>query len=849
VSAEVLTRAEAEQSFTKSVWPLIVEKCHGCHGADPQDLQGDLDLSDPAGLFGLGRSGVQIVSPGDPEKGLLYKSINWRDGLEMPPKQNDRLTPEQIESVRQWIEAGAPWPKSSPAADDWTTGDAEGVRVPTSGGLSAEWNSRRYDPEALWAFRPLSRPTIPAAEGIEESPRSPIDAFINRGLRDSGIVPAGEADRRALIRRATLDLTGLPPTPEEIDAFLADDSHAAFECVIDRLLVSPHYGEQMSRRWLDVVRYADSDGYANDYERPNAWRYRDYVARAFNGDKPFDRFVREQIAGDELDSDDPECLIAVGFLRMGPWEHTIMAVAAETRQLLLDDIVNSVGNTFLGLEMSCCRCHDHKFDPLPTRDYYRLQAVFATLQPTDRKLPFLDSENSSSCDAGSKRHKQVLEHEDLRKSTVSSYTRWHSRAAKRYEPVAYSIYDGPSRIFDSNEVYQFPAAEEWAGGTAPPVSILLGGRLASPGEQVTTGALSAIAGLRGAPDSAAASSIPEDPRGRRLALANWIVSPENPLTPRVIVNRIWQQHFGELGLVRTPNQFGKMGSRPTNPELLDWLAQWFVDEGWSIKKLHRLIMQSQAYCRASASPQYEQIHQADPENRLLAHYPPRRLAAEEIRDAMLFVSGELNPEGGGPPVFPEMNWDTALQSRRTMVKDAAPYQPSATRAERNRRTLYAFRIRGLRDPFLEVFNQPDGATSCPKRDQTTITPQVFALFNSEFSHRRALAFAARLRQEGGDTDEQLRSAFRLALGRWPTSRELAAARSHLQAMTDYHQTHEPPETESALRDLVRRTSRYEPEYADAYQPDLQPADVDAATRGLAEFCLVLLNASEFLYVE
>ncbi len=346
---------DAERHFARLVLPLLQSKCLGCHGEKPGEIKGGLDLTSREALLRGGESGQAAVVPSRPDDSLLFQAVNW-DGLEMPPKANDRLTAEQIQAVRRWIADGAPWPDEATrrrlAADGWDSAEAgAGVMVRTSGGLTPEWTNRRYKPEDLWAYRPLHQPSVPAVPGANH----PVDAFLEAAWAAAALTPAPLADRRTLIRRATFDLIGLPPTPEEIEAFLRDPApdEVAFAGLVERLLASPHYGEHWARHWLDVVRYADSSGFANDYERGNTWRYRDYVIRALNADKPYDQFVREQIAGDELDPGNPEMLTAVGFLRMGPWELTGMEVPKVARQRFLDDVTDSVGQVFLGHPLQC----------------------------------------------------------------------------------------------------------------------------------------------------------------------------------------------------------------------------------------------------------------------------------------------------------------------------------------------------------------------------------------------------------------------------------------------------------------------------------------------------------------
>jgi hypothetical protein len=782
------------------------------------------------------------------------------------------------------------------------------VKVATSGGLSGEWDNRTYNVEDLWAYRPVQSPQIPADVVSRDRVFNPIDAFIQQKLKSKSIPAVAErADKRTLIRRVTFDLTGLPPTPEEAYAFVADDSADAYARLVDRLLASPRYGEQSARHWLDVVRYADTGGFSNDFERPNAWRYRDYVIRSFNHDKPFDRFVIEQLAGDELNASDPEMLIAVGYLRMGPWEHTAMTVAAVTRQQFLADVTQSVGVTFLGQALRCASCHDHKFDPIPTRDYYRIQAVFAPTQFAERPAPFLADENvrqdspakaavqrrldaaRKTVDELQRKNRDAIATE-LKRQGVSNFDQlphdgqsnkaefglskqdlsvrkinqkrvdYFERELQRYEPLAFSVYSGTPNGYSSVNPARVKGAKHAKAETAdvvPTLHVLLGGSLDSPGDAVTPGVLSAVSESNDRVERTSWNAIPTTTEGRRLALAKWIASPQNTLTARVIVNRAWQQHFG-TGLVATPNNFGKAGAKPTHPELLDYLASWFVENGWSIKKLHRFIVMSYTYQQSGSHPEMDKLFAGlDSINALLAYFPTRRLAAEEIRDAMLSASGELNSEMGGPGVFPEISWEVAFQPRHIMGSVAPAYQPSRTRAERNRRTIYAFRYRTLSDPMLEVFNRPGSETSCERRDQTTVTPQAFALFNGEFAQNRALAMASSLRKAATTLDDQITFAFRRVYGRAPSADELRSCAAHVAKMLPHHLSHSPEPV--ALPRIVARHMVEEMTGEDVrwdeeldgmkdYQRDLMSWDADPQTRALAEVCLVLLNSNEFLYL-
>lgn len=883
---------EADRHFVQRVLPVLQTKCFACHGDDAQKLRGELDLRSRAAALKGGQSGDPSLVPGQPDRSPLYLAVTRKDPtLLMPPKENDRLTPEQVEWIRQWIAAGAPWP-TGPTAE----AAKDGVVVATSGGRSPEWTNRRYQLDDLWAYQPITKPAVPSGG------HNPIDAFIRQKLQAKGLEPTPSADRRTLLRRAALDLTGLPPSPAEVEAFLRDDSADAYEKRLARLLESPHYGEQQARHWLDVARYADTSGFSNDFERPHAWRYRDYVIRSFNSDKPYDRFVREQLAGDEIDAKDPEMLLAGGFLRLGPWEHTGMTVAAVTRQHYLDDVTHHVGVTLLGQGLRCASCHDHKFDPVPTRDYYRLQAIFAPTQFAERPVPFLASENTAGFDAGRAVVEQRLKHlkaeqaalrrkgeealtaflkergvasiEDLPardrpkkdylgplvglsqtdltlRKVYQKSEAYLERELRRFEPTAFSVYSGVSNQYSSVRLLNpMPAKRD---GAVPTVHILTGGSLESPADAVTPGVLSA---MKWPADDTASQTMPEATDGRRLAFARWVVNPRNTLTARVIVNRVWQQHFGK-GLVATSSNFGKMGSRPTHPELLDWLAAWFIENGWSLKKLHLLIMTSATYQQAGERPDLPQLRALDPRNDLLASFSPRRLAAEEIRDAMLAVTGELNREMGGPGVFPEINWDVAFQPRHIMGSVAPAYLPSLTPRERNRRTIYAFRYRTLADPLLEVFNRPGSETSCERRDETTVTPQAFALFNSQFVSNRALAFAVALERRGSTVAEQIETAFRLAYGRPPSVDERTACEAHRAEMLRHHRENPPKPTElprtvrrHMVEELTGETVFWEEDLSalKTYQRDVMPWEVSAETRALAEVCLVLLNSNEFLYV-
>ncbi len=956
--------SESEALFVRRVLPLLQDKCLACHGNDDAKIKGGLDLRTLAETLAGGDSDKPALVAGQPDQSPLYLAITRThdDWEAMPPKEADRLSAEQAGWIREWITAGTPWPDAAKQkqiaaanAEQWSAED--GIIMKTSGGLSADWTNRRYKPEGMWAYQPVKKPPVPVAPAAQEgekerkrggekinaavspspplpvSPSSvnPIDAFL--AARQPADLPlAPPADARTLIRRATFDLTGLPPTPEDVAAFAAAHSAnppSAIAALVDRLLASPHYGERMAQHWLDVVRYADSSGFANDFERGNAWRYRDYVVRAFNTDLPYDRFAREQIAGDELDPKNPELIVATGFLRMGPWELTGMEVAKVARQRFLDDVTNSVGETFLAQSLQCARCHDHKFDPVPTRDYYSIQSTFATTQLSERPAAFLPGENIAGFDEAKylepRRAAYLATLRRLDAQLLVSAEKWfhekgldptkwnaaveaartqersgkrrefegtfnlarttltrqkvpedqfppklvgfspedygNERVARkglerlkweldRYEPFALAVYNGRTPELKSvSNPLRIPAGR-MTEGELEQTCILTYGDPFALGEKVSPGVLSAIG-------VAPKNPVPDTIEGRRTAFADWVASAENPLTTRAIVNRVWLWHFGQP-LAGNPNNFGSTGKKPTHPELLDWLAATFVEQGWSFKKLHRVIMTTDAYRRGSAHPDRKLLAEKDPAGTSYAAFVPRRLTAEELRDAMLTATGELNPTLGGIPNRPEMNLEAALQPRQVMGTFASAWIPHPLPAQRHRRSLYALKIRGLPDPAMEVFNQPTPDFSCERRDASTVTPQVFSLFNGATSHARALALAARAVKETSADADAITRCFALAFARAPSAAELAACLAHWKAITalnasDVPSTPAPPlevRREAVEENTGEKFAFTETLYANAdFVPDLRSADVPVRTRALADVCLALFNANEFSYVD
>lgn len=907
--SSVFSDEAAEREFTLKVLPILSDKCFGCHGNDADEIKGEYNMLSRENLLRGGETGDPAVIPEEPDEGTLMEAITW-EGLEMPPKENDRLSDEQVELVQRWIKNGAPWPdeikqKRFRDEEKQRVSTEEGEIIKTSGGLVDDWTFRRYKPEDVWAFRPVEKLEVPEK-------LNPIDFLILKRLKNASVQPAPQADPQTLIRRATFDLIGLPPTPDEIEAFqLAwkSDAEAAWLELIDRLLASPHYGERWGQHWLDVARYADTAGFSNDYERSNMWRYRDYVIRSFNNDKPYNEFIVEQLAGDELweqqpeDERDPELLVATGFLRMGAWDPA-MVKPPEARQIYLDDVVNSVGQTFLSTTMRCFKCHDHKFDPLPTKDYYRLYAAFAGTQMAERPASFLPEENLEGFEEGKKQVQRLLkfaraktkelvdkretaarkwykendleyvpkekrkglpdemkpprhvglDHVDQGRLKVREQDVWiWNRRLERYEPMVQTVYNGPDPKALNARKLRMPA--KFQSDVQFVSYIYTGGSLEAPGEEVQPGVMSAL----GVPVSESDEDpyvIGDDLVGRRLAVANWIANPKNPLTARSIVNRIWQHHFGKA-IAGNPNSFGVKGAKPTHPELLDWLATDFVEHDWTMKRIHKQIMMSQAYRQSSQHPGMESLLTTDPNNNLLAYFPTRRLTAEELRDAMLKITGELNPTMGGLPIMPEINMEVALQPRMIQFSLAPAYQPSRTPEQRNRRSIYAYRVRGQADPFLEVFNQPNPNDSCEVRDVAAVSPQAFTLMNSELMSDRAIALALRLINDNESVATRVEQAFELALGRQPTDTEKQRMTKYVEQMRVYHQEVQPGNadypttiTRSVVEEFTGKPFEYEeilPVF-EKYIPDKKPCDVDAETRAMADLCLMLFNSNEFLYV-
>jgi len=665
-------------------YALLRAHCLKCHGVG-EKIKGGLDIASRAGLLRGGETG-SVFDPTQPAKNRLLDMLSHRDDdHRMPPA--GKLKPEQIALFERWLLAGAPFPADAPT-----------VARP----LADKPPLRPHSGSTWWAWQPL-RPVTPPGATADDA----IDAFISASWQTAGVTPAPLASRATLIRRATYDLIGLPPTPDEVAAFVADRSPQAYDRLLDRLLASPHYGEKWGRHWLDLMRYAETNGYERDGRKAQVWRYRDYVVASFNADKPYDRFLREHIAGDEITPRSAEALIATGWYRLGLWDDE-PADRPQAQADARDDIVATAAQVFLGLTVNCARCHDHKGDPIPQRDYYRLSACFAD-------VPYFDNPKSDKA-SGS-----MLDLGDLLPADPGG---------KR--PFALGV-----RALDK----------------AMSTHVLARGNPGAPGELVEPGT----------PSLFAASVIPSG-KGRRTALAEWIASTRQPLAARVMANRIWQQHFGR-GIVPTPSDFGALGEKPSHPELLDWLANDLVAGGWTFKRLHQRIMRSAAYRRAAI---YDGVSAAkDPGNQWWWRFDLRRLAAEEVRDSLLVVSGRLDPTLGGVSIFTDV--PAAVLATASRPGDA--WKPSPAEQQR-RRSLYVHVMRSLPEPHLAAFDLPDTDASCPARFATTVPTQALTSLNSAFFNRQAAHLAGRLAREApADVAAQGRLGLRLVCQREPSAAE------------------------------------------------------------------------------
>ncbi|MEW6156432.1 MAG: DUF1553 domain-containing protein [Verrucomicrobiota bacterium] len=774
-------------SFYDDIKPLLSVHCYKCHGSDKQ--KGNLQLDTRAHAIAGGKSGKPAIDPGNSQRSEILRRIQSTDPDEQMPPEGQRLTSSQIALIQRWIDAGAIWP----------------------------------DRDDYWAFQP-PREIEPPRTRQTASIRNPIDRFIQFRLEQAGITPAPQADARTRLRRAYADLIGLPPTPAEAEAFLKDKSPDAFERLVDRLLNDPRYGERWARHWLDLARYGESDGYEDDKIRPRAWRYRDYVVRALNQDKPYDRFVQEQIAGDEMWPNDSDAWIATGFARLGAWDG--MSKEPEKQwQDFLNDATDVMGSVFLGVTLGCARCHDHKYDVISQRDYYRMQGFLAGVKRDTRDWPHglqepaavkfaFQSDHSrlqqrrNERDELLQRARQALERERTGPSASAEQKKFSdadiAKKAETEAPGQLARLNEQITELDRRVRLSEPKLDAVFRDGTPPreTRLLLGGELHRPGPEVQPGFVDALA-----PANASAEHV--DANRRRSALAHWLTSADHPLTARVIVNRLWQHHFGE-GIVATPSDFGRNGKRPTHPELLDWLARELIRQGWSLKKMHRLMMTSAAYQRASTH--VAAAAAKDPENQLLWRMNRRRLESEAIRDTMLAVSGRLHLAIGGPGVYAQLPHGVNVAFPNN---DKELSWGLSTPEQNVRRSIYLFQRRTLTFPLMEVFDAAPMNQSCATRPQTTVAPQALALFNGEFAREAARWFGERLEREAGhDPGDKIQHAFHLAFSRPPTRKEMKQAKQFL------------------AEQAARRHS----------EPDPQ-------RMAWTDFCHVLLNANELIYID
>ena len=853
-------QAEKTPQFEQDVVPILSRHCFQCHGQ--KSPQQGLDLSTAASLRKGSQNGPVVIE-GSSEKSLLFQRVSSR--TMPPPEMGDPLNNKEIETIRRWIDGGTL---------------SQRVEAPAEEVAESKEPVISEKDRQFWAFRKPVRAAVP--EG-KNRVRTPIDAFVLAKLESKGLTFSPDAPKLTLLRRAYFDLIGLPPSPGEVEAFLADRRPDAYERLIDRLLASPHYGERWGRHWLDVAGYTDMAGLDDGQKNPNfnqgIWRYRDYVVRSFNKDKPYDRFLIEQLAGDEL-SDwrtaakfTPEILdslIATGYLRLvSDVTDEDVSNRPEIYYVVLDQIIQMVSSGVLGLTMGCARCHNHKYDPIPQQDYYRMLAVFASgynpeewLQPKDRVLPDVSKADQEEI----KRHnakidlplnklkeqlanlhrpyeKQLFEKklkavsEPLREETRTAF----ETAEEKRDRIQKFLFNKLGKILEvtPEEVSQVLNQEDtlastklqdeigklesqrrsfgkiqalWDVGSPPTIQVLLRGNVETPGARLEPGFLVVLS----APGQSKARRPPQTvgrTSGHRLALARWLTNRQHPLTARVMVNRIWQHHFGK-GIVAGAENFGNQGTPPTHPELLDWLAVDFMENGWRIKRLHKLILTSTVYRQSSHRPAPEKpaaAESVDPANDLLWRMNLRRIEAESIRDAVLAVSGNLDRTMGGEPIPLEITPDGMQIVSKSEESSGSPW----------RRSLYVTARRNYPLTFLEVFDFPIMAINCTRRTHAATALQSLALLNSEFGLEQADYFAARVNRLVGDhasARQKIEKAYWLALARGPTASETNFCEAHLEKEGQLYREQD-------------------------FSPD------EASQRALASLCHMLICSSEFLYVE
>jgi hypothetical protein len=787
----------AEELFESRIRPLLIRECRHCHG--PRESERGFRVDSREALLTGGESGAAIV-PGDADKSLLIQAVRrTHEELQMPPERE--LPAAAVDDLVRWINAGAVWPATAPIADDNASGNLQ-----------------------HWAFQPVRSVAVPGV--VTSWGANPIDEFIGARWQEAGLRPVGLADRRTLLRRLFFDLTGMPPTPEEAENFLADDSDAAFEKLVDRLLASPRYGQRWGRHWMDVVRYADTAGDNADYPVPEAGLYRDYIIESFNADKAYDQFVREQLAGDLLAAEGPreryaDQVVATGFLALsrryatGPYEFW---------HLTLEDTIDTVGQAFLGLTLRCARCHDHKFDPVTTEDYYALYGIF-----NSTRFPWAGAEEFASKKFPRRDFVPLVPAAETAEPTLrfqQELDRIAAQLAALQQRLGACTPD--ERAFLEQEINRVtaerlnmqrsslpadvPGAYAVVDGAIGDVAVQHAGDPADAGGIVPRGAIKFL--------SREPLAIPPGASGRRQ-LAEWLTQPEHPLTARVMANRIWQHHFGR-GLVATPSNFGTRGAAPTHPELLDYLARRFVESGWSVKAVHRLMLTSRAWQLSSADD--ERNAASDTGNEFFWRHDRRRLDAESIRDALLAVSGRLDETRPGPHPFPPISaWGWTQHSP---FKDVYPSE---------HRTVYLMTQRLQRHPFLALFDGPDANRTTDTRTSSTVPLQSLYLMNSPEMAGFAAALAERLISSAETPRERMELAWRLCYTRPPSDAERDQTERYVRAFAD--EFRETRANDDELPQTADGTARGPSHDAEAER---------AAWTSLAR---VLLSAGEFFYVD
>jgi mono/diheme cytochrome c family protein len=828
---------------------LLFVRCAGCHGSG--SVRGGLDLSTRDGLLEGGDHGPAIV-PGKPRISLLYRLITQQEKPAMPPGSK-HLTEAEVALIADWIEVAAPYPPTQEAEQPSSAATFPMPAVTAIGPHIEESTTVTAADTTFWSFQPLRSVTPPSVRDGTWA-RNPVDHFMLAAWESRGIQPNAEADKRTLVRRLSFDLLGLPPSTREIEAFLADTAPNAYERLVDRMLASPHYGEHWGRRWLDLARYADSDGYEDDKNRPNAYPYRDFVIQALNDDLPFDVFLRWQIAGDELAPTHPPAVAATGFATAGPYQTFFMK--KKDRYDELDDIVSTLGSAMLGLTVGCARCHDHKNDPIPQKDYYGLQAVFAGSHREERYLvPDGGADYRHWLEVHGKPRQDLDAFEKplqakIRESRIADLDISEAEKELLRRPVdpsnqrqALLLGRFGTQLEVGDEVGEAVNPldrQEWerllkqvadskaAAPPEPPRGLGLAGSCAGRAyflergdparerEAVPPGFVTVL--TRGRPRWQATTWTAWDSRKPdqgeplpRTALACWLTDLHGGaarLAARVIVNRLWQHHLVE-GLVRTPNDFGHQGDRPVFPELLDWLARELVENGWQLKHVHRLILCSSVYRQATATDPVKV--RTDPDNRLFSRRRPQRLSAEGIRDALLAVGGNLNSQMYGPGIKPPIPADAIFA---TAPKHGEVWPANAVDGPATwRRSVYIVAKRSNPVPFLQTFDGPDAAASCASRSTTTVPTQALALMNDPFTYSQARFMAERVQAVAGpDPEAQIRQVFLRALARPPHA----------------------DDEEKATRFLREQGRRY-------------PSN--AQQHAVADLCQVLFQSNEFLYID